>query len=44
MLTGMRLLGAASIADLAPDMVERVDFYGPAIASYIASKHLSGRL
>ncbi|EST06179.1 FMN-dependent dehydrogenase [Kalmanozyma brasiliensis GHG001] len=44
MLTGMRLLGAASIADLTPDMVERVDFYGPAIASYLASKHLSGRL
>ncbi|SPO21651.1 related to CYB2 - L-lactate dehydrogenase (cytochrome b2) [Ustilago trichophora] len=43
-LTGMRLLGAASIADLQPDMVERVDFYGPAIASHVASKHLAGRL
>lgn len=43
-LTGMRLLGAASIADLKPEMVERIDFYGPAIASHIASKHLAGRL
>lgn len=44
MLTGMRLLGAARIADLTPDLVERVDFYAPAIASHVASKHLSGRL
>ena len=43
-LTGMRLLGAARIADLTPEMVERVDFYGPAIASHVASKHLAGRL
>lgn len=44
MMTGMRLLGAASIADLKPEMVERVDFYSAAIASHIASKHVSGRL
>ncbi|SAM77719.1 related to CYB2-L-lactate dehydrogenase (cytochrome b2) [Ustilago bromivora] len=43
-LTGMRLLGASGIVDLKPEMVERVDFYGPTIASHVAAKHLSGRL
>lgn len=40
----MRLLGASGIVDLKPEMVERVDFYGPTIASHVAAKHLSGRL
>ncbi|KAJ1033321.1 hypothetical protein NDA13_001313 [Ustilago tritici] len=43
-LTGMRLLGASGIVDLKPEMVERVDFYGPTIASHVAAKHLSGQL
>ncbi|KAJ1032721.1 hypothetical protein NDA16_000742 [Ustilago loliicola] len=43
-LTGMRLLGASCIADLKPEMVERVDFYGPTIASHVVAKHPCGRL